>query len=183
MSSNIMPNIIPNNYTMENYSTKNDFAIYQNDEPNIRQISSVGMQNNFINPAAPKSETYECYLPMPNERRFFHVTYTEIDEFEITQLLNNNINLSHIPNHQFPHHYNIQNSIQRHIIQNSQQNYNFYNGINDIREDTMGPGYDYITDIPDIQNSSGHEVLLQQKNYQLYNDTVTHSDADLTDEF
>lgn len=157
MNSTII-NIIPKRCAMCNYSTENDFRT------NFRRISDVGMsninQNNFpVDPVTSESEkTFEFYLVLPNDTRIFNVTYTELSQLEIAQRLNNNINLSHIPDYQFRHHYYVQNLIQGQIIQKSQQNCNFHNF---IQEDTMRPYDAYITD---IQNSSGHEVLLQQNN-------------------
>src|SRR5438034_729976 len=51
----------------------------------------------------------------------YHVTYTELHPLENARLLNNSINLSHIPDHQFPHHYNVQSLIQQQIQQQVQQ--------------------------------------------------------------
>ncbi|CAB4476859.1 hypothetical protein RhiirA1_457513 [Rhizophagus irregularis] len=167
MNSNVI-NIIPNKCTMYNYSTENDFAINKNNQPNFRRISDVGMsninQNNFhIDSVTSESEkTFELYLALPNDTILIYVTYTELNPIEIAQRLNNNINLSHIPDHQFQHHYYLQNLIKGQIIQKSQQNCNFYNC---IQQDTMRHYDAYITD---IKNSSGNEVLLQQQNNQLY---------------
>ena len=57
--------------------------------------------------------TFEFYLPLPNDAQVYRVTYTALNLFEVAQLLNNGINLSHIPDHQFPHHYNIQSLIRQ----------------------------------------------------------------------
>ena len=54
---------------------------------------------------------------MPNGTRIYHITYRELDSLEIAQLLNNRIDLSHIPYYQFPHHYNVQSLIQQWIVQ------------------------------------------------------------------
>ncbi|CAB5198466.1 hypothetical protein RhiirA5_419038 [Rhizophagus irregularis] len=60
-------------------------------------------------------KTFKFYLPLPNDTRIYCVTYTALNLFEIAQLLNNGINLSHIPDHQFPHHYNIQFLIRQFV--------------------------------------------------------------------
>src|SRR6266498_2975262 len=65
--------------------------------------------------------TFECYLPLPNDTRIYHVRYTELHPLEIAQLLNDGINLPHIPDYQLPHHYNIQSLIQQQIQQQVQQ--------------------------------------------------------------
>ncbi|PKY49752.1 hypothetical protein RhiirA4_465861 [Rhizophagus irregularis] len=61
-------------------------------------------------------KTFKFYLPLPNDTRIYCVTYTALNLlFEIAQLLNNGINLSHIPDYQFPHHYNIQFLIRQFV--------------------------------------------------------------------
>ncbi|RGB29823.1 hypothetical protein C1646_766134 [Rhizophagus diaphanus] len=60
-------------------------------------------------------KTFKFYLPLPNDTRIYCVTYTALNLFEIAQLLNNGINLSHIPEYQFPHHYNIQFLIRQFV--------------------------------------------------------------------
>jgi len=65
--------------------------------------------------------TYECYLLLPNDTRIYYVTYAELHPFEIVRALNNGIDLSHIPDYQLQHHYNLQSSIQQHIQQQTQQ--------------------------------------------------------------
>ncbi|CAB5198416.1 unnamed protein product [Rhizophagus irregularis] len=57
--------------------------------------------------------TFEFYLPLPNDTRIYRVTYKALYLFEVAQLLNKNINLSHIPDYEFPHHYNIQSLIKQ----------------------------------------------------------------------
>ena len=49
------------------------------------------------------------------------MTYTELHPLENARILNNSINLSHIPDQQLPHHYNIQSLIQQLIQQQVQQ--------------------------------------------------------------
>ncbi|CAB4393581.1 unnamed protein product [Rhizophagus irregularis] len=117
MNSNII-NFIPNKCTMCNHSTENNFTININNDPMTSE----------------SEKTFEFYLALPNDT-IIYVTYTKLSQIEIAQHLNNKINLSHIPNNQFSHHYYVQNLIQRQIIQKSQQNCNFYNCI----QEDMGP--------------------------------------------
>ncbi|CAB4482574.1 hypothetical protein RhiirA5_476215 [Rhizophagus irregularis] len=82
---------------------------------------SIGQTgNNFINNSndiAPASQnnTFEFYLPLPNDTHIYHVIYTELNSTEIARLLNNRIDLSHIPNHRLPYHYNVQHIIRQQI--------------------------------------------------------------------
>ncbi|GBC09688.1 hypothetical protein RclHR1_09040007 [Rhizophagus clarus] len=161
-------NYISNNYPIHNYSTENEFIDNNNNEPSYRQTSNVGMpsRNHNSGPATSGPKTFEFYFPLSNDTndtRIYYVTYTELNSLDIARRLNENIDLSHIPNYQLSNHHNVQNSIQRQIVQ---RNFNVYNcNCNYIQEDTLRPYDTYITD---IQNSSGHEVLLQPNNYQLY---------------
>jgi len=75
---------------------------------------------NYYNYNGPNI-TFECYLPLPNDMRIYHVRYTELHPLEIAQLLNDGINLPHIPDCQLPNHYNIQSLIQQQIQQQVQQ--------------------------------------------------------------
>ncbi|PKY19371.1 hypothetical protein RhiirB3_494397 [Rhizophagus irregularis] len=80
--------------------------------------------NSFINNTntiapAPQNITFEFYFPLPNNTRIYHVTYTELNLTEIAQLLNNRIDLSHVPDHRFPYHHNVQHSIRQEIVQQS----------------------------------------------------------------
>ncbi|RIA89798.1 hypothetical protein C1645_824252 [Glomus cerebriforme] len=110
------------------HQTENSFAplqILNNNEQNIQHssINNATMSNTIINTAipAPQNATFEFYFPFGS--RIYHITYqcTELHPLENARLLNNNINLSHIPNYQFPHHYNIQSLIQQQIQQQVQQ--------------------------------------------------------------
>jgi hypothetical protein len=76
-------------------------------------INNAEMPSTFINTANSVSQnaTFEFYFPLPNDTRIFYVTYTELHPLENARLLNNSINLSHIPDYQFSHHYNIQSWI------------------------------------------------------------------------
>ncbi|CAB4405081.1 unnamed protein product [Rhizophagus irregularis] len=58
-------------------------------------------------------KTFEFYLSY--NTRIYRVTNTALNKFEIALLLNNGINLSHIPGHHFPHHYYIQFLIRQFV--------------------------------------------------------------------
>ena len=139
-----------NNQTTQDYSdspmdqTGNIFApLDNNNELNIQHtsINDVGMSNTAVNTATPATSqniAYEFYFHLPNDTRIYRVTYSELHPSENIRLLNNGINLSHIPDHQFPHHYNIQSQIQQQIQQQAQQPvYYQQNGIQQQSFDTM----------------------------------------------
>ncbi len=96
-------------------------------------ISNINMNTTYIDTTLPAPQhsfnynynepniTYECYLLLPNDTRIYYVTYAELHPFEIVRALNNGIDLSHIPDYQLQHHYNLQSSIQQHIQQQTQQ--------------------------------------------------------------
>ena len=125
-----------NNQTTQDYSnppvdqTGNNFTPSQilddSNGPNIQHtsINDVGMSNTAVNTATPATSqniAYEFYFHLPNDTRTYRVTYSELHPSENIRLLNNGINLSHIPDHQFPHHYNVQSLIQQQIQQQVQQ--------------------------------------------------------------
>jgi hypothetical protein len=60
-----------------------------------------------------QSTTFEVYFHLPNDTRIYRVTYSELHPSENIRLLNNGIDLSHIPDYQFPHHYDVQSSIRQ----------------------------------------------------------------------
>ena len=110
--------------------TGNSFTISQipdnNNDLNFQHtsVNNIGISNiNSASPMTPMPQTvvFEFYFPLPNNGRIYHVTYTELHPLENARLLNNNINLSHVPDYQSPHHYNIQNLIQQQIQQRAQQ--------------------------------------------------------------
>ncbi|PKK63847.1 hypothetical protein RhiirC2_788330 [Rhizophagus irregularis] len=68
------------------------------------RTTEINLINNTT--SAPQNITFEFYLSLPNDTRIYHVTYTELNSMEIARLLNNRIDLSHIPDHQLPFHYN-----------------------------------------------------------------------------
>jgi hypothetical protein len=114
-----------NNLNTQNYSnvpmnqTENSIAplqILDNGNKNIQNnfINNAGISNlntpninniNTINTTTsmPQNTTYEFYFHLPNDTRIYHVTYSELHPSENIRLLNNSINLSHIPGYQFPH--------------------------------------------------------------------------------
>ncbi|RGB29423.1 hypothetical protein C1646_795469 [Rhizophagus diaphanus] len=101
-----VPSIIDhNNKNFQHASNSNP----NSDTSNINNINITTLQN----------ITYEFYLPLPNDTRIYHVTYTELNLIEIALLLNNRIDLSHIPNNRLPYHYNVQRLIRQEIIQQS----------------------------------------------------------------
>jgi hypothetical protein len=62
------------------------------------------------------NNTFEFYLPLPNDGRIYRVTYNTLHLSEVARLLNNNINLSHIPDYEFLHHYNIHSLIKQQFV-------------------------------------------------------------------
>ncbi|PKY48329.1 hypothetical protein RhiirA4_525003 [Rhizophagus irregularis] len=108
------------------YQTDNISTLFHNNNNNNDQhtsINNVEMSNAFIINTLPalQNDTFEFYFPLPNSARIYYVTYTELHPLENARLLNNNINLSRISDHQFPHHYNIQSLIRQQIQQQVQQ--------------------------------------------------------------
>jgi hypothetical protein len=69
--------------------------------------------NTFAVAPTLRNAIFEFYLPLPNGR----ITYTELDSLEIARLLNNRIDLSHVPDDQLPRHHNIQSFIQQQFLQ------------------------------------------------------------------
>ncbi|PKC07213.1 hypothetical protein RhiirA5_418496 [Rhizophagus irregularis] len=111
------------------YQTGNNFApshfLDNNNNDQRTSINNVGMSNTFIiNTITPtlQNDTFEFYFPLhDNDTRIYYITYTELHPLEIAQFLNNRVNLSCIPDHQFPQHYNIQSLIRQQIQQQVQQ--------------------------------------------------------------
>jgi hypothetical protein len=64
--------------------------------------------------------TFEFYLPLPNDT-VYQVTYTKLRSIDITTLLNNGVDISHIPNSHLPHHQIVQRLINQQIYQRTQQ--------------------------------------------------------------
>ena len=81
-------------------------------------IDNVGMPNLNTSTAipAPQNTIYEVYLPLPNGS-ICYVTYTVLSTLEISRLLNNRIDLSHIPDDQLSHHHNIHSFVQQQFLQ------------------------------------------------------------------
>jgi hypothetical protein len=116
----------------------NDDSIQQfyHDPINNVRISNANLINTInTSTSAPQNVTYEFYFPLPNDTRIYHVTYqyTELDPLENARRLNNSINLSHIPSHQFPLHNDIHSLVQQQIHQQVQ--HPIYQQ-NDIQHDT-----------------------------------------------
>ncbi|PKY39838.1 hypothetical protein RhiirA4_453096 [Rhizophagus irregularis] len=124
-----------NNQTSQGYSdlpiyqTGNNFApshfLDNNNNDQRTSINNVGMSNTFIiNTITPtlQNDTFEFYFPLhDNDTRIYYITYTELHPLENAQFLNNRVNLSCIPDHQLPHHYNTQSLIRQQIQQQVQQ--------------------------------------------------------------
>jgi hypothetical protein len=94
----------------------------QNTSNNNIGVNQNTLRVNTINTGAlaPHNTTFWFYFHLPNDTRIYRVTYSELNPSENIQLLNNGINLSHIPDYQLPHHYNIQSLIQQQIQQQVQ---------------------------------------------------------------
>jgi len=54
---------------------------------------------------------------LSTDSRIYHATYTELNSVEIAQLLNQSVDISHIPDSQLPHHQLIQQQIQQQVSQ------------------------------------------------------------------
>jgi hypothetical protein len=77
----------------------------------------ISNPNNTVPPT-----TFEFYLPLPNDT-IYRVTYTKLHSFEIATLLNNGVDISHIPSSHFSYHQDVQNSIRQQIHQRVQHIY------------------------------------------------------------
>ncbi|CAG8574715.1 uncharacterized protein OCT59_008962 [Rhizophagus irregularis] len=101
-------------------------------------------------------KTFKFYLPLPNDTRIYCVTYTALNLFEIAQLLNNGINLSHIPGHHFPHHYNIQFLIRQFVESQIYQP----NGIQQQFFRFQSNSQVYSSDINPLNNNNDPNILI-----------------------
>uniref|UniRef100_U9UW36 Uncharacterized protein n=1 Tax=Rhizophagus irregularis (strain DAOM 181602 / DAOM 197198 / MUCL 43194) TaxID=747089 RepID=U9UW36_RHIID len=101
-------------------------------------------------------KTFKFYLPLPNDTRIYRVTYTALNLFEIAQLLNNGINLSHIPGHHFPHHYNIQFLIRQFVESQIYQP----NGIQQQFFRFQSNSQVYSSDINPLNNNNDPNILI-----------------------
>ncbi|RGB29424.1 hypothetical protein C1646_795471 [Rhizophagus diaphanus] len=138
------------------------------DYSNLVPMDQTG--NDFVNNAnsiapAPQNITFEFYIPLPNDR-IIHVTYTELNSTEIAQLLNNRIDLSHIPNHRLPYHYNVHRLIRQEIIRQYQQNAVPQQSFDTINAQPIYQACDVSSILP-IQQP----VDYQQDTQQEYNNT------------
>jgi hypothetical protein len=111
------------NHTIRDYSNlpignNNNNENFQNiPNPNTK-LDNLYINNTNMTAPSPQNNTFEFYFPLPNDR-IYHVTYTELNSTEIVRLLNNRIDLSHIPNHRLPYHYNVQHLIRQQFVQQS----------------------------------------------------------------
>jgi hypothetical protein len=80
----------------------------------IQQTSIDNVYANTVAPA-PQNTTFEVYLPL--DGHIYYITYTKLNILEIARLLNNRVDLSHIPDDQFPQHHVIQSLIQQQVPQ------------------------------------------------------------------
>ncbi|RGB30958.1 hypothetical protein C1646_764664 [Rhizophagus diaphanus] len=157
-----------NNTCYDNYYNFSPSQNNRNEQLNYQHSSdTMSHHNHRVNTAASGSETFEFYFPLPNGR-FYFVTYTELNLYDIAQRLNNGINGIYTPNHQSPH---LQNLI---VEQIAQQNCNCGCSCNRNRQGTItiqpaSFSNAYPTNIgpSNIQNA-GFEVSLQQNNYQQF---------------
>ncbi|CAB4445436.1 unnamed protein product [Rhizophagus irregularis] len=136
--------------------------------------------NSFINNTntispAPQNITYEFYFPLPNNTRIYRVTYTELNLTEVAQLLNNGIDLSNIPNHRLPYHYNVHRLIRQEIIQQStgyQQN-----TIPQQSCDTM----DIQPNFQEYSDNSAYDISPFQQSINYQQDTIPQQSFDTVD--
>src|SRR4051794_23892452 len=102
-----------------NLDQTRDTLVGNNNEVDIQlSIDNVEMsnQNTYTVAPAPRNTTFEFYLPFPTGR-ILYVTYTELNTFEIASLLNNRVDLTHIPDDQLSHHHNIHSFIRQQFLQ------------------------------------------------------------------
>lgn len=99
-------------------------------------------------------KTFEFYLSY--NTRIYRVTNTALNKFEIAQLLNNGINLSHIPGHHFPHHYNIQFLIRQFVESQIYQP----NGIQQQFFRFQSNSQVYSSDINPLNNNNDPNILI-----------------------
>src|SRR5437016_2215514 len=92
----------------------NSYAPLQIPNNNNNYHVAISDPNNNVSP-----DTFEFYLPLPNDM-IYRVTYTQLHSFEIARLLNNGVDISHIPDSQFSHHQHVQQSIRQQIHQRVQ---------------------------------------------------------------
>ncbi|EXX67076.1 uncharacterized protein OCT59_026900 [Rhizophagus irregularis] len=137
-----------------------NFQEYSDD--NTNDVSSilpipVDYKQDTISQQFSDNIKFEFYLPLPNDAHVY-VTYTELNLTEIAQLLNNRIDLSHIPDHRLPYNYKVQHLICQQIVQQPvdyqqdaipQQSFEEYsdNSTNDASSVPNSPedGYNSIT--------------------------------------
>ncbi|EXX53879.1 uncharacterized protein OCT59_027322 [Rhizophagus irregularis] len=116
----------------ENSPSPQQISNNNNNNENIQHtlINNVGVSNTNLNTLhintinsttlAPNNTTFEFYFYLPNDTRIYRVTYSELNPSENVQILNNRINLSHVPDYQLPYHYNVQSLIRQQIQQQVQ---------------------------------------------------------------
>ncbi|RGB41679.1 hypothetical protein C1646_810528 [Rhizophagus diaphanus] len=158
-------------YNLQMDQTGNSFTTQQilnnNNNENIQHtlINNGGVPNTDLNTLhtntnhttlASQNTIFEFYFHLPNDTRIFHVIYSELNPSENVQLLNNGINLSHIPYYQLPHHYNVQ-SLVRQQIQQRVQHHTVYQQNDRIQQqsfDTTQPTSSQVYSNNDTNNNT-----------------------------
>lgn len=137
----------------------------------------VGIYNS--NDTVP-SNTFEFYLPLPNDT-IYRVIYTQLHLFEISTLLNNGVDTSHIPDSHFPYHQNVQNFIsqqiqqrvqQQHVYQPQQQS-QIYNTIPNSQVDMIPPNSQVYSN-NNIYNNPSDEAISENAGYNYINYTTNY---------
>ncbi|CAB4472829.1 hypothetical protein RhiirA5_424769 [Rhizophagus irregularis] len=145
------------------YQTGNSFVPYNNSNDQHASINNLGASNTNNTTLALQNDTFEFYFPLSNDTRIYHVTYqyTELHPLDNARLLNNNINLSRIPDHQLPLHYNIQSLIRQQIQQQQVQKpvYQQNNGQQQLFDSTIQPISQIYSD-----NSNGYNTVSNSVN-------------------
>src|SRR4051794_38752207 len=104
-----------------NLDQNRDTFVDNNNEVDFQpSVDNVEMSNrdSYTGAPVPRNITFEFYLPLPTGR-ILYVTYTELDALEIASLLNNRVDLTHIPDDQLSHHHNIHSFIRQQFQQQS----------------------------------------------------------------
>ncbi|RGB41677.1 hypothetical protein C1646_793122 [Rhizophagus diaphanus] len=136
--NNTAPQQIPNNNN--NNNNKNiQHTLINNVGVSDTNLNTLHINNtiNFTTPAP--HNIFEFYFHLPNDTRIYRVIYSELNPSENVQLLNNGINLSHIPDYLLPDHYNLQSLIRQQIQQQVQHPVYQQNDIQQLSFDNTQP--------------------------------------------
>ncbi|CAB4399921.1 unnamed protein product [Rhizophagus irregularis] len=191
-----MGNTNLNNHIIQDHSTGNNFVSSNIDNnENFQHTSNPNMNlntshiNNIdMTALASQNITFEFYLPLPNDTRIYHVTYTELNSVGIAQLLNNRINLSHFLNHRLPHHYNIQHLIRQEIVQKStpQQSFDNMDIQRNFQEYSDNNAFDVSSILPIQQPVDYQQDVIPQQSFDTMDIQLNfqeHSDNNANDVF